>query len=202
MVVCRGDTLHARLLQTCTQCLYDRRGGSCTRCVKLGFDCSCACPPLWEPEPVPRLAMHAVIDARPDNYHWWFFRPAAATPGSFSALNNLTGWESDSVIEASFSRWAATRFPQPLPQPDSGKLGGFVATLSSRTLVTLRSMPPPMAPPADAPAGSSLRSHRRGARVLVLNPCSPAGFPGSGLVQCGANRAPMLMQLDLAARQR
>ena len=42
---CKGQEMkHPRYGDTCSECLGDRRGDSCPRCIKLGFDCACACP--------------------------------------------------------------------------------------------------------------------------------------------------------------
>jgi hypothetical protein len=34
---------HPTLQATCAECVVDTRGGSCQRCVQLGFQCDCAC---------------------------------------------------------------------------------------------------------------------------------------------------------------
>jgi hypothetical protein len=37
------EVKHAQFLDICSQCLAHAKGGSCGKCIKLGFNCSCVC---------------------------------------------------------------------------------------------------------------------------------------------------------------
>jgi hypothetical protein len=37
------ETLHLKFNATCSECVVDKRGGSCPKCIRLGFMCDCTC---------------------------------------------------------------------------------------------------------------------------------------------------------------
>ena len=37
------ESLHPKFNATCAECVIDKRGGSCSKCLRLGFTCDCTC---------------------------------------------------------------------------------------------------------------------------------------------------------------
>ncbi|KAL1522665.1 hypothetical protein AB1Y20_017643 [Prymnesium parvum] len=202
-----AEAPHPRHGNTCSQCVSSPHQLGCSSCIRLGFDCTCACgthSPRSRLYVVNRgLAVDLPDIFRPDSYKWAFFRPFGAAGKlqglSFARLFNLSGWEAEASFEHAFARWRRGAFERAArPHAARGRawrsasrLGAFVHHLAAGRPPRLRALPEGGA--AEAAAGAP--------RVLIVDPCAPTGLPEKGLAMCyGGAAVPALMHLDLHAQ--
>ena len=131
---------HLTFGYACSTCLSDYRAGSCTSCLLLHFDCTCACgphAPSWLGVPIyeaqqthAKLQKQAEIEL-PDSYRWSFFRPFSGSGDGLIRSSNLSGFESDNVLAAAYRSWHDTRFPLALRQKVPPGRGAAAATAAA-----------------------------------------------------------------------